>query len=105
MIKNSICKISKSSAIALLVIFVIPTLSYARGRFNSGDFIGTFLIWFIVVAVVFLLLREVFCWYAKINERLAILKEIRDSLNKLSASKGNATETLVSASNINKDKK
>jgi hypothetical protein len=34
---------------------------------------------FLLLALVF---REVFCWYGKVNERLALLKEIRDLLGK-----------------------
>ena len=30
----------------------------------------------------FLLLREVFCWYFKINKRIALLTDIRDALVK-----------------------
>ena len=31
---------------------------------------------------VFLLLREVFCWYFKINKRLSVLQDIKDELVK-----------------------
>lgn len=33
-----------------------------------------------VVVVVFLIVREVFCWYWKINQTVALLTEIRDLL-------------------------
>ena len=34
----------------------------------------------IVLLIVFLLLREVMCWYWKINRALILLTEIRDAL-------------------------
>lgn len=36
---------------------------------------------------VFLFLREVFCWYYKINQRLEIEQQILDELRKLNAEK------------------
>jgi hypothetical protein len=37
----------------------------------------------IVISIaVFLLLREVFCWYFKINKRLSLLQDIKDELVK-----------------------
>jgi len=37
---------------------------------------------FIVLIVVFLLCRELVCWYFKINEILVVLNSIADSLKK-----------------------
>ena len=45
--------------------------------------IGSFAISVVVILVVFLVSRELFCWYAKINERLEILKKIDASLRQL----------------------
>lgn len=43
------------------------------------DFSGIFLI-IVISVVVFLIAREVVCWYWKINENVALLREIRDLL-------------------------
>jgi hypothetical protein len=40
------------------------------------------LIIYVVIAItIFLALREIICWYFKINERITILNDIRKSLN------------------------
>jgi hypothetical protein len=36
----------------------------------------------VISIVVFLLLREVFCWYFKINKRISLLQDIKDELVK-----------------------
>ena len=96
--KLSICEISTAVGISIFALLSMPTLSYAYGGwFNYSDYIGVLMIWLIVVVVIFLLMREVLCWYAKINERLAILKEIRDSLNKIDSSKNFISEIPGSA--------
>jgi hypothetical protein len=38
------------------------------------------LIYLLVVLVIFLICREIACWYFKINKTLAVLEEIRDLL-------------------------
>jgi len=47
---------------------------------NNGNFFGTLVITLVILVVIFLLLREVVCWYWKINQNLALLTEIRDLL-------------------------
>ena len=45
-----------------------------------GNSLGAVLVGLVVAVVVFLILREVFCWYWKINQSVALLKEVRDLL-------------------------
>ena len=59
----------------------------------SNDALQGLLIYGGGLIVAFLILREVFCWYGKVNERVALLKEIRDQLVQLSAS--SAAPTLA----------
>lgn len=47
------------------------------------DEIKSFVIIFIVAAVPFLLLREFFCWYWKINEIKDLLKKINENLQNM----------------------
>lgn len=46
----------------------------------GGSVTSTLLITLVVLAVIFLVLREFFCWYWKINQSIALLTEIRDLL-------------------------
>lgn len=69
------------------------------GGFNWGDVAGL-LIFVLVIVVIFLVFREVICWYWKINQEAdllkwqgAILTEIRDLL----AAKGSSQVGLVQA--------
>ena len=48
--------------------------------FDSGNFSTQILIWLAIIAIAFLILREVVCWYWKINQSVGLLKEIRDLL-------------------------
>lgn len=45
-----------------------------------GDSLGAILVGLVVAVIVFLILREVFCWYWEINQGITLLKEIRDLL-------------------------
>ena len=47
---------------------------------SSGNIIGTLAIFSVIVLVVFLVCREIVCWYWKINKSIALLTEIRDLL-------------------------
>ena len=49
---------------------------------NSGNILGTVAIYFVVLLIIFLLGREIVCWYWKINKSIALLTEIRDLLAK-----------------------
>lgn len=44
------------------------------------NIIGGTLVFLVIMGVVFLLLREVICWYWKINQSVGLLTEIRDLL-------------------------
>jgi hypothetical protein len=44
--------------------------------------LSDFLIWIGVTLLVFLIGREIVCWYFKINRALSVLEEIRDELKK-----------------------
>ena len=57
----------------------------------GGNVLGTLVVVLVVLFIVFLILRELFCWYWKINESVGLLHEIRDLLAKnqaLSVPKG-----------------
>jgi len=45
-----------------------------------NDIIPVILLVLVIIFVLFLIGRELVCWYWKINESLAVLKEIRDLL-------------------------
>ncbi len=63
--------------ITLASLFLLPTLAHARGE---GEVVVSALIVLVIIAVVFLILREVMCWYWKINIRVELLTEIRNLL-------------------------
>jgi hypothetical protein len=64
---------------------------------KTGEFkimfnnLSAVLVYLLVLLIVFLIFREVLCWYWKINRAVALLTEIRDSL----ASKGHAQSALM----------
>lgn len=58
----------------------------------SYDPIGALIAAAIIVAVVFLLCREILCWYWKINRVVGILEKIEDQLRRLKNSSGIQTE-------------
>ncbi len=47
------------------------------------NLVSTILITVVILVVVFLILREVICWYWKINERISLQKEQNLILNKI----------------------
>jgi hypothetical protein len=58
---------------------------------------------FLSIAVsigVFLLLREVFCWYFKINKRLSVLQDIKNELVKANSYNNPSREPAQSSSKI-----
>jgi len=61
-------------SVLLLVVFASP--AYA----SDGYLAQILLIWFVVALVLFLILRELVCWYWKINLAITLLSEIRDHL-------------------------
>lgn len=62
------------------------------GALQGGDFNGIFLILFLVVT--FFLLREFWCWYFKVNERVKLLKEIAENTRKAAPPGPSILETL-----------
>jgi hypothetical protein len=48
---------------------------------DSGKGIATVLVVLLILVVAFMILREFFCWYWKINERIAILNDIKKLLH------------------------
>jgi len=57
------------------VLFALITMcpSFAIARGGAGDVIGGILISLLITLIVFLILREVMCWYWKINTTLVKL--------------------------------
>lgn len=48
---------------------------------------STLFVFIALFIAIFIFLREVFCWYYKINKRLEIEQQILDELRKLNAEK------------------
>ena len=73
---------SRCLCLLALTLFGIPSYAHARGGFFEDALPGLtgLLMIIVVLGIIFLFLREFFCWYFKINERVALQKEIRDSL-------------------------
>lgn len=46
----------------------------------GGDELTIALVYLAIVIVIFLIFRELVCWYWKINASLEVLREIRDLL-------------------------
>lgn len=85
------------AAVARLILGTAPPFAYAQGSGStraviapilaSGEWIGVpfaLLASLSFAALVFLCLRELWCWYWKINEAIGLLKEIRDGLKHMS---------------------
>ena len=75
-----------------VIVIGLPSYAHAFDVGGYGELIGSLLIPLLVILIVFLILREIFCWYWKINETLSVLKEIRDLL------KGNSPPATASKS-------
>lgn len=48
--------------------------------YMNDEVIGTFVIYLIVFFVVFMILREFFCWYYKINKGIKLLQELNANI-------------------------
>lgn len=72
----------KNWIVILLHVTVLSNVlsSYAYASGGGDDLISSLFFFIIVMGIIFLILREFFCWYWKINERLVVLKQIRDLL-------------------------
>ncbi len=64
--------------------------------YKISDFLVAFIPAFLVVAIIFLLLRELVLWYFKINSAVDALNRIADSLENISATNKKEQETKES---------
>lgn len=85
-------KLLNSLSITAAILLGATSLAYAGGQFGRG--IAGLIVGLIIVFVIFLIFREFFCWYWKINQRVAILNEIRDLL-KSGADDGTVPEEAI----------
>lgn len=47
---------------------------------NFADLAQGIVVWLVIVLIVMLILRELWCWYFKLNKIVSLLTDIRDSL-------------------------
>ena len=59
-----------------IMIMGMPGLAFAS---DNNIMVGVGIL-ILVSILIFLICREIFCWYFKINERVALLTDIRDLL-------------------------
>jgi hypothetical protein len=52
---------------------------------SIGAIIGALMLSLLIAIVIFMLLREVVCWYAKINARMHELQQINQNLSEIRA--------------------
>lgn len=57
--------------------------SWSRNSNYTAEWMSMVLAGVVVLIVIFLVFREIFCWYWKINKSVALLTEIRDLLKGL----------------------
>jgi hypothetical protein len=86
----------RNGLLIAVVMALTPSYAYARGEGESLVYgLGV-----IVVAIlIFLVGREVVCWYWKINEGIRLLKEIRDILK----SQFEPNNIIVASSDVGAD--
>lgn len=72
-------KLGLMFATASLGILISSIPAYAG---VGSDIAMYFFLYAVVIIIIFLICREIVCWYFKINERLSVLLEIRDLLRK-----------------------
>ena len=68
----------KKVAIWGILQLLIPGVAHARN--GEGEVFGIIAGAFFGILIVFLIGREIYCWYVKANEHSALLSEIRDEL-------------------------
>lgn len=73
---------SRCLCLLALTLFGIPSFAHARGGFFEDALPGLLMV-LVALGIIFLLLREFFCWYFKINERVALQKEISGLLKRI----------------------
>ena len=49
---------------------------------NVLDFLQQYIVWFFVLILIFLLIREIFTWYWKINRIVELLEQIERNTHK-----------------------
>jgi hypothetical protein len=59
-----------------------------------------FIIYGVVLFIIFLALRELNCWYFKLNEMLGVQKEILECLKKENTENKTESEKLINEENI-----
>jgi hypothetical protein len=72
----------KLSIFSLLAMLILTLFFAAPAVAETDDFgipIATSLIFLLVSFVFFLVLRELFCWYWKVNEIVSLLRDIRSA--------------------------
>lgn len=82
-------------------LFSLPSFAFARSGIDDlFTGLGGLFIFLVIIIVIFLICREIVCWYWKINETLSVLKEIRDLLkhSSLASNTEGASENTVSSS-------
>ena len=84
--------------VVLLLILFTPRIA-AAGPYDH--LIGPLIIFFLVAAAVFLIIRELMCWYWKINIMVGLLEDIKNKLgtigDNISAS-GSSMANILSTS-------
>jgi hypothetical protein len=78
------------TGIMVMIFLAVISCAYAMGPSPQGgsrdgiggQFLTGLVIVLLVLIVVLLILRELVCWYWKINETISLLKQIRDLLQK-----------------------
>ena len=68
----------------ILAFLSIPTLAMA----DTGDTVGAVIGVVLGIIVVFLICRELICWYYKINEHSRMMKQILNELRAMNAANG-----------------
>ena len=85
---------------AMTAWLIIGEASQAHAGYGALDGVMYFAIFFVVTIIIFLVCREIVCWYFKINEKLSVLLEIRDLLR---TSQGNSTLFINESSSSSAD--
>ncbi|HEX7401772.1 MAG TPA: zinc ribbon domain-containing protein [candidate division Zixibacteria bacterium] len=70
-------KVLKTIILCLLFILSFSNLALAAG---GGEMIGYFFVVVLILVVIFLIIREVVCWYWKINTIVELLQQINARL-------------------------
>lgn len=92
----------KRQGIGSIVGAVMLSLGYATPSWayggNDWGIVPTLLIFVLVMIVIFLVCRELICWYWKINETIAVLTDIRSLLQQ--QARGGAAVTQAKGTTV-----